>query len=209
MTSPDHTAPDSAENSANTVKRDAIRKQGRLIGLGLLVAGLVLGVAGLYFGPYSVWWAGDTGKISVEECGIGRRPSATSARSTPARTKTVQCYGTFHSDNGAVKDLNAHVETPYHVYQRGDQVEVRQIRHSFYTAHTWVTLSRGLTAFFGGLLACGLGLLFIALSARFAAKSATEPNPPSEGEQSHTLAFALLTIGAIGGAICAFGWIFP
>ncbi|MFF4509216.1 hypothetical protein [Streptomyces sp. NPDC001401] len=132
---------------------------GRLIGAGLILVSVVLLGLGAYLGP--VRYATSTpGKLTVETCTVDYKyRSSSSSSSSRKKTKTRWCYGTFTSDDGKVKDLNAELRSDA-LYQRGHVIEARKTSDiSYMQDHGWVhAIAVGCAWWFGALIALAIGV---------------------------------------------------
>jgi hypothetical protein len=132
---------------------------GRLIGAGLILVGLVLLALGAYLGPYT-YATSTPGKLSVQTCTVEYKyRSSSSSSSSRKKTKTRWCYGTFTSDDGTVKDLNAELKSDA-LYTRGHVIEARQTSDTSYMQdHGWArAIAVGCAWGFGALIALAIGL---------------------------------------------------
>ncbi|MEV6949204.1 hypothetical protein AB0N07_46335 [Streptomyces sp. NPDC051172] len=161
--------------------------RGRLIGAGLLLVGLVLLALGAYLGPYT--YARSTpGKLTVQTCTVEYKyRSSSSSSSSRKKTRTRWCYGTFTSDDGTVKDLNAELRSDA-LYQRGHVIEARRISDvSYMQDQGWAhAIAVGCAWWFGALIALAVGLF-----------SAITGFPYGQGESRRLFRTALVTV-AVG-----------
>jgi hypothetical protein len=130
---------------------------GRLIGAGLILVGLVLLALGAFLGPYR-YATSTPGKLTVQNCTVEYKYRS-SAGSSRKKTKTRYCYGTFTSNDGAVKDLNAELRSK-HLYQRGHLIHARKSGDMSYTLDGgWVgAIAEGCAWAFGALIALAIGV---------------------------------------------------
>lgn len=131
---------------------------GRLIGAGLILVGLVLLALGAYLGPYTYATA-TPGKLTVETCTVDYKYRSSSSSGSRKKTKTRYCYGTFTSNNGSTKDLNAELKSDA-LHQRGYVIEALKTGDTTYKQdHGWVgAIATGCAWFFGALIALAIGI---------------------------------------------------
>ncbi|MFI7404687.1 hypothetical protein ACIBW9_30125 [Streptomyces sp. NPDC049541] len=145
-----------ATNAAATGDRAG---RGRLIGAGLILASLVLLALGSYLGPYK-YATSTPGELTVQTCTVDYKyRSSSSSSSSRKKTKSRWCYGTFTSDDGKVKDLNAELKSDA-LYQRGHVIEARRISDvSYMQDQGWAhAIALGCAWWFGALIALAVGL---------------------------------------------------
>src|SRR5438874_6557673 len=111
--------------------------RGRLIAAGLILVGLLALALGAYLGPYK-YATSTPGKLTVQTCTVEYKyRSSSSSSSSRKKTRTRWCYGTFTSDNGTVKDLNAELRSDA-LYTRGHVIEARRTSDTSYMQdHGW------------------------------------------------------------------------
>jgi hypothetical protein len=146
-------------NAATNTSEPADRTSlGRLIGVGLILVSLVLLAVGAYRGPYS-YATSTPGKLTVDTCTVSIRYGTTTSHKTRTRTKTRWCYGTFTSNDGTTKDLNAELQSK-HLYQRGTVIQARRISDLSYSQDLgWVNaIAVGCMWWFGALLPLAVGI---------------------------------------------------
>lgn len=132
---------------------------GRLIGAGLILVGLVALALGAYLGPYT-YATSTPGKLTVQTCTVEYKyRSSSSSSSSRKKTRTRWCYGTFTSDDGNVKDLNAELKSDA-LYTRGHVIEARRTSDTSYMQdHGWTrAIAVGCAWGFGALIALAIGL---------------------------------------------------
>lgn len=147
---------------------------GRLIGAGLILVGLVALALGAYLGPYTYATA-TPGKLTVETCTVDYKYRSSTSSGSRKKTKTRYCYGTFTSNDGATKDLNAELRSDA-LHQRGYVIEALKTGDTTYKQdHGWVgAIATGCAWWFGALIALALGV-FGAVTGFFSARE------PSQG----------------------------
>ncbi|MDG4856968.1 hypothetical protein P8605_02130 [Streptomyces sp. T-3] len=132
------------------------------------MGGLVLGGFGAYEGAYAAGWAGTHGKLTVESCDVVHtRHGSSSGRKN--RGRTVRCHGTFVSDDGKTKDVNATLESKRDYLQK-TQVSVQQTdfgtidldTDASYVVSGWDRALRWFAGFFGAWILIGLGVFCLA-----------------------------------------------
>ncbi|RPF36720.1 hypothetical protein [Streptomyces sp. TLI_185] len=158
---------------------------GRLIGAGLILVSLVLVALGAYLGPYK-YATSTPGKLTVQNCTVDYKyRSSSSSSSSRKKTKTRWCYGTFTSDDGTVKDLNAELRSDA-LYQRGHVIEARRISDvSYMQDQGWAhAIAVGCAWWFGALIALAIGLF-----------SAITGFPYGQGESQRLFRTTLVTVG--------------
>ncbi|MDC0772168.1 hypothetical protein [Streptomyces sp. HD] len=130
----------------------------RLIGAGLILVGVVLMALGAYLGPYT-YATSTPGKLTVDTCTVDYKYRSSTSSSSRKKTKTRWCYGTFTSNDGSVKDLNAELKSDLH--QRGYVIEAIKTGDTTYKLdHGWVgAIATGCAWFFGGLMPLSMGVL--------------------------------------------------
>ncbi|KMS70650.1 hypothetical protein ACM01_30715 [Streptomyces viridochromogenes] len=143
-----------APNAATPGDRTSL---GRLIGAGLLLAGLVLLALGAYLGPYTYATA-TPGKLTVDTCTVDYKYRSSTSSGSRKKTKTRWCYGTFTSADGSVKDLNAELKSDA-LHQRGYVIEaVKTGDTSYKLDHGWAgAIAVGCAWFFGALISLAIG----------------------------------------------------
>jgi len=161
--------------------------RGRLIGAGLILVSLVLVALGAYLGPYK-YATSTPGKLTVQNCTVDYKyRSSSSSSSSRKKTKTRWCYGTFTSDDGTIKDLNAELRSDA-LYQRGHVIETRRISDlSYMQDQGWAhAIAVGCAWWFGALIALAIGLF-----------SAITGFPYGQGESQRLFRSTLVTV-AVG-----------
>jgi len=159
--------------------------RGRLIGAGLILVSLVLVALGAYLGPYK-YATSTPGKLTVQNCTVDYKyRSSSSSSSSRKKTKTRWCYGTFTSDDGTIKDLNAELRSDA-LYQRGHVIETRRISDlSYMQDQGWAhAIAVGCAWWFGALIALAIGLF-----------SAITGFPYGQGESQRLFRTTLVTVG--------------
>ncbi|MBT2504799.1 hypothetical protein J7I98_02595 [Streptomyces sp. ISL-98] len=140
---------------------------GRAGGVVFLLAGLALTGVGAYQGAYAAGWAGTHGTLTVESCEVTSPHNV--SRSSRKNRSTIRCCGTFASDDGKAKDINAALEGK-RGYLQGTEVSVQQTDAPTADADTdadYVVagLNRAMhwfAAFFAGWVLTGLGVFCVA-----------------------------------------------
>ncbi|WP_159393160.1 hypothetical protein [Streptomyces rimosus] len=189
----------SSGNNVPGVQDGVNRGLGRLIGVGVSLAGLLLIAVGVYVGPYSVWVDGSPGKITVEACATDYHYA--NKQHSGNRTRDIQCYGTFRSDDGRTKDLNASVDS-WHKFKEGDLIEVRQVGRSSYVQHSWNRLANGVLCLCGGLVVLVLGVLCTVTGYRFRGAPSFDDAWRSVGAGVlRTLMVGVMAAGLIGAVL--------
>jgi hypothetical protein len=130
---------------------------GRLIGAGLILVGLVLLALGAYLGPYTHITA-TPGTLMVNTCTVDYKYGSTSG-SSYKKTKTRHCYGTFISNDGKVRDLNADLKSDS-LHRRGYTIEALKTGDTSYKEdHGWVgAIALGCAWWFAALVPLAVGL---------------------------------------------------
>ncbi|MFI7412263.1 hypothetical protein ACIBU0_26675 [Streptomyces sp. NPDC049627] len=130
----------------------------RLIGAGLILVGVVLMALGAYLGPYT-YATSTPGKLTVDTCTVDYKYRSSTSSSSRKKTKTRWCYGTFTSDDGTVKDLNAELKSDA-LHQRGYVIEALKTGDTSYKLDQgWVyAIAVGCAWFFGALIALTTGI---------------------------------------------------
>ncbi|NUT25207.1 MAG: hypothetical protein HOV84_04615 [Streptomyces sp.] len=131
----------------------------RLIGAGLILVGVVLMALGAYLGPYT-YATSTPGKLTVDTCTVDYKYRSSTSSSSRKKTKTRWCYGTFTSNDGSVKDLNAELKSDA-LHQRGYVIETLKTGDTTYKLdHGWLgAIATGCAWFFGGLMPLSMGVL--------------------------------------------------
>lgn len=143
-----------APNAAASGDRTGL---GRLIGAGLILVGLVLVALGAYLGPYTYATA-TPGKLTVDTCTVDYKYRSSTSSSSRKKTKTRWCYGTFTSNDGSVRDLNAELKSDA-LHERGYVIEALKTGDTSYQLdHGWVgAIATGCAWFFGALISLAIG----------------------------------------------------
>lgn len=140
---------------------------GRAGGVVFLLVGLVLGGVGAYQGAYAAGWVGTHGTVTVEGCEVNYPHNA--SRSSRKNRRIVRCYGTFVSDDGKSKDVNATLEGQRR-YLPGTEVSVQQTdlptadvdTDANYVVAGLNRAMRWFAAFFASWVLIGLGVFCVA-----------------------------------------------
>ncbi|MFC8784582.1 hypothetical protein [Streptomyces nigra] len=174
---------------------------GRLIGVGLLLAGVVLLSLGAYLGPYT-YATSTPGKLTVETCTVDYKHRSSSSSSSRKRTKTKWCYGTFTATDGSVKDLNAELRSDS-LHQRGEVIDALKTGETSYQQDSgWVgSIALGCAWWFGALIPLALGLLCTATG--FAFGGASDFNRAKQAVAPGLLStvYTLIVVGIVGVAL--------
>ncbi|MFC9314790.1 hypothetical protein ACFTWR_10545 [Streptomyces nigra] len=174
---------------------------GRLIGVGLLLAGVVLLALGAYLGPYT-YATSTPGKLTVETCTVDYKHRSTSSSSSRKRTKTKWCYGTFTATDGSVKDLNAELRSDS-LHQRGEVIDAFKTGETSYQQDSgWVgSIALGCAWWFGALIPLALGLL--CTTTGFAFGGASDFNRAKRAMAPGLLStvYTLIAVGIVGVAL--------
>ncbi|MFE2629493.1 hypothetical protein ACFXDP_16355 [Streptomyces sp. NPDC059374] len=174
---------------------------GRLIGVGLLLASVVLLALGAYLGPYT-YSAATPGKLTVETCTVDYKHRSSSSSSSRKRTKTRWCYGTFTANDGSVKDLNAELRSDS-LHQRGEVIEALKTGDTSYQQdHGWVgSIAVGCAWWFGAMIPLAIGLLCTATG--FAFGGASDFNRAKQAGAPGLLStvYTLIAVGIVGVAL--------
>ncbi|WP_406259045.1 hypothetical protein [Streptomyces nigra] len=174
---------------------------GRLIGVGLLLAGVVLLALGAYLGPYT-YATSTPGKLTVETCTADYKHRSTSPSSSRKRTKTKWCYGTFTATDGSVKDLNAELRSDS-LHQRGELIDALKTGETSYQQDSgWVgSIALGCAWWFGALIPLALGLL--CTTTGFAFGGASDFNRAKQAVAPGLLStvYTLIAVGIVGVAL--------
>ncbi|MGI5378620.1 hypothetical protein ACQEV2_31095 [Streptomyces sp. CA-251387] len=162
---------------------------GRLIGAGLILVGVVLVALGAYLGPYT-YATSTPGKLTVETCTVDYKYRSSTSSSSRKKTKTRWCYGTFTSDDGTVKDLNAELKSDA-LHQRGYVMEALKAGDTSYKLDRgWVyAIAVGCAWFFGSV---------IALTAGFFGTVTGFPFGRTPGQGMFRTCLALAGVGVVG-----------
>ncbi|MFJ7023366.1 hypothetical protein ACIQUW_33890 [Streptomyces sp. NPDC101117] len=171
---------------------------GRLIGVGLLLASVVLLALGAYLGPYA-YATSTPGKLTVETCTVDYKHRSSSSSSSRKRTKTRWCYGTFTANDGSVKDLNAELRSDS-LHQRGEVIEALRTGETSYQRDSgWVgSIAVGCAWWFGALVPLALGLLCTATGFAFGGASDFNRAKGAVAPGLLSTVYTLLAMGAIG-----------
>lgn len=171
---------------------------GRLIGVGLLLAGVVLLALGAYLGPYT-YATSTPGKLTVETCTVDYKHRGTSSSSSRKRTKTKWCYGTFTATDGSVKDLNAELRSDS-LHQRGEVIDALKTGDTSYQQDSgWVgSIAVGCAWWFGALIPLALGLLCTATGFAFGGASDFNRAKATMGQGLLSTFYTLIAVGVLG-----------
>ncbi|KUL72888.1 MULTISPECIES: hypothetical protein [unclassified Streptomyces] len=174
---------------------------GRLIGVGLLLAGVVLLALGAYLGPYT-YATSTPGKLTVETCTVDYKHRSTSSSSSRKRTKTKWCYGTFTATDGSVKDLNAELRSDS-LHQRGEVIDALKTGDTSYQQDTgWdSSIAVGCAWWFGALIPLALGLLCTATGFAFGGASDFNWAKRAVAPGLLSTVYTLLAVGIVGVAL--------
>ncbi|MEV8091039.1 hypothetical protein [Streptomyces nigra] len=174
---------------------------GRLIGVGLLLAGVVLLALGAYLGPYT-YATSTPGKLTVETCTVDYKHRGTSSSSSRKRTKTKWCYGTFTATDGSVKDLNAELRSDS-LHQRGEVIDALKTGDTSYQQDSgWVgSIAVGCAWWFGALIPLALGLLCTATGFAFGGASDFNRAKRAVAPGLLSTVYTLLAVGIVGVAL--------
>ncbi|MGV9566437.1 hypothetical protein [Streptomyces sp. NPDC003480] len=173
---------------------------GRLIGAGLILVGLVLLALGAYLGPYT-YATSTPGRLTVQTCSVDYKYRGTTS-SSRKRIKTRWCYGTFTSEDGTVKDLNADLKSDA-LYQRGHVIEARKTGDTSYEPdHGWVgAIAEGCAWWFAALIPLALGLFFTATGFAFGGPSDVRRAGQTASQGLLRTVYLLGAVGVIGFAV--------
>ncbi|MBO0511268.1 hypothetical protein [Streptomyces beijiangensis] len=141
---------------------------GRAAGAGFLILALLAAAFTAYQGANTAGWIGTHGELTVQSCDTS--PVTTHRARRHGSSRHVTCYGTFVSDDGKIRDINAQIEDGKRRYLGGAKVSVQ--RTGAPTLSTDTDASYVITApyraggwfagFFGSWLIFALGLLYMA-----------------------------------------------
>ncbi|MEV0094340.1 hypothetical protein [Streptomyces sp. NPDC050738] len=139
---------------------------GRAAGAGFLLLAILAAGFSAYQGANTAGWIGTHGKLTVQSCDTSH---ATTSRTRRHSSRHVTCYGTFVSDDGKTRDINAEIEDGKRRYLGGTELSVQ--RTGAPTLSTDTDTSYVITApyraggwfagFFGSWLIFALGLLYV------------------------------------------------
>ncbi|WP_329123753.1 hypothetical protein [Streptomyces sp. NBC_01465] len=142
------------------------RVLGRAAGAGFLLLALLAAAFTAYQGANTVGWIGTHGELTVQSCDTSH---TTTSRARRHNSRHVTCYGTFVSDDGKTRDINAQIEDGKRRYPGGTELSVQ--RTGAPTLSTDTDTSYVITApyraggwfagFFGSWLVFALGLLYV------------------------------------------------
>ncbi|MFC7911430.1 hypothetical protein [Streptomyces nigra] len=174
---------------------------GRLIGVGLLLAGVVLLALGAYLGPYT-YATSTPGKLTVETCTVDYKHRSTSSSSSRKRTKTKWCYGTFTATDGSVKDLNAELRSDS-LHQRGEVIDALKTGETSYQQDSgWVgSIALGCAWWFGALIPLALGLLCTTTGFAFGGASDFNRSQRAMAPGLLSTVYTLIAVGIVGVAL--------
>ncbi|MEW2425448.1 hypothetical protein AB0911_33480 [Streptomyces nigra] len=174
---------------------------GRLIGVGLLLAGVVLLALGAYLGPYT-YATSTPGKLTVETCTVDYKHRSTSSSSSRKRTKTKWCYGTFTATDGSVKDLNAELRSDS-LHQRGEVIDALKTGETSYQQDSgWVgSIAVGCAWWFGALIPLALGLLCTTTGFAFGGASDFNRSKRAMAPGLLSTVYTLIAVGIVGVAL--------
>ncbi|MFJ6930951.1 hypothetical protein ACIQUP_27080 [Streptomyces nigra] len=174
---------------------------GRLIGVGLLLAGAVLLALGAYLGPYT-YATSTPGKLTVETCTVDYKHRSTSSSSSRKRTKTKWCYGTFTATDGSVKDLNAELRSDS-LHQRGEVIDALKTGETSYQQDGgWVgSIALGCAWWFGALIPLALGLLCTTTGFAFGGASDFNRSKRAMAPGLLSAVYTLIAVGIVGVAL--------
>ncbi|MFK4869643.1 hypothetical protein ACI3K4_30965 [Streptomyces sp. CSMPJR101] len=174
---------------------------GRLIGVGLLLAGVVLLALGAYLGPYT-YATSTPGKLTVETCTVDYKHRSTSSSSSRKRTKTKWCYGTFTATDGSVKDLNAELRSDS-LHQRGEVIDALKTGETSYQQDSgWVgSIALGCAWWFGALIPLALGLLCTTTGFAFGGASDFNRSKRAMAPGLLSTVYTLIAVGIVGVAL--------
>ncbi|MGC9542578.1 hypothetical protein [Streptomyces sp. UG1] len=187
--------------ATNTAAPGGPSALGRLIGLGLLLAGVVLLALGAYLGPYS-YATSTPGKLTVETCTVDYKYRSSTSSSSRKRTKTKWCYGTFTAADGSPKDLNAELKSDA-LHQRGDVIEALKTGDTSYQQDQgWVgAIAVGCVWWFGALVPLALGLFSTTTGFAFGGASDFRRSRQAAGQGLINTVYSLIAVGVIGFGI--------
>ncbi|MEU6545382.1 hypothetical protein [Streptomyces sp. NPDC046859] len=171
---------------------------GRLIGVGLILASVVLLALGAYLGPYT-YSTSTAGKLTVETCTVDYKHRSGSSSTSRKRTKTRWCYGTFTATDGSVKDLNAELRSDS-LHQRGEVIEALKTGDTSYQQdHGWVgSIAVGCAWWFGSLIPLALGLLCTTTGFAFGGTSDFNRAKQAVGHGLLSTVYTLIAVGVVG-----------
>ncbi|MFC8515120.1 hypothetical protein [Streptomyces sp. NPDC057257] len=171
---------------------------GRLIGAGLILAGLVLLALGAFLGPYR-YATSTPGKLTVETCTVDYKYRSSSSSSSRKKTRTRWCYGTFTATDGSTKDLNAELKSDA-LYTRGHVLEARKSSDTSYQLDQGWThaIALGTAWCFGALLPLGAGLFFVATGFAFGGPADVRRAGEAAGRGLQRTIYVMGVTGVIG-----------
>ncbi|MFI9802284.1 hypothetical protein [Streptomyces sp. NPDC052302] len=187
--------------TSSTSSGSSAGRLGRLIGVGLLLASVVLVALGAYLGPYT-YSTSTPGKLTVETCTVDYKHRSSSSSSSRKRTKTRWCYGTFTANDGSVKDLNAELRSDS-LHQRGEVIDALKTGDTSYQQdHGWVgSIAVGCAWWFGALIPLALGLLCTATGFAFGGASDFNRAKQAGAPGLHSTVYTLIAVGIVGVAL--------
>ncbi|MFJ7078879.1 hypothetical protein [Streptomyces sp. NPDC098781] len=174
---------------------------GRLMGVGLLLAGVVLLALGAYLGPYS-YAASIPGKLTVDTCTVDYKYRSGTSNSSRKKTKTKWCYGTFTASDDSAKDVNAELKSDA-LHQRGEVIEaLRTGDASYQQDHGWGgAIAIGCVWWFAALIPLAIGLLCTATGFALGGVTDFQRARQRAGQGLIGAVYTLMAAGVIGFAI--------